>query len=416
MNYINEKLSASTESLSRNKKNEQLHKMVSRRDKKCQIDFYKQGVMLKVSSPIVQKKGGGVRGQITEWSSASRRRMREFLLTHGCDEQKQYDLGVTLTVPGPVMTIPETKKLWDIFRMNCKRLPIGIVWRLELQRRGSPHWHCRVVIDGMKSDDKKIWRHWGTQQGPDWPEETIKNLWRASLYQLPAVQWHKRWKDRSGKWQHERVFEKRCCLKGAEKNSCNVTEAGGRGSWLRYLQDHATKLKQEQIAVGFGRHWGVIHKNEFQELKGLTVDLPEKAYCRFLRMYRRLCTPSIIAEGVPFGRRQGFRPYRGYRGNSVWFSQPDTVRRLSEWAANDKNYLPVENKKSRHYVSVNVAVSEKSKRAPDLRHTWTTVKTTPVNLEESKARYEEWKKNFKLYDGPREDFHSKPLHSEIQGK
>lgn len=122
-------------------------------------------------------------------------------------------------------------------------------------------------------------------------------------------------------------------MPGAREHSA-VVDCGqeSHGAWLRYLQDHASKRKQEQSAAGAGRQWGIIGRRWFVErVPSEVCALDDAAFWRFLRVYQRLCTPSRPAPCV-FGRRLGYRPQRGNWGASVWFSRPSTVRRLVDWA------------------------------------------------------------------------------------
>ena len=136
---------------------------------------------------------------------------------------------------------------------------------------------------------------------------------------------------------------------GADKHAVDIQKDEGKGAWLRYLQDHATKSKQEQEAgEGWGRHWGVVGRDKFerQQAYASLKFSSEKTFSKFLRVYQRLCTPGNWQfikervrktwpkfEGRVFGgRARGWRITRGRHGRSVWFTNPDTVWRLAEWA------------------------------------------------------------------------------------
>ena len=69
---------------------------------------------------------------------------------------------------------------------------------------------------------------------------------------------------------------------------------GSRGAWLRYMQDHASKGKQDQIGVAKGRHWGIIGRKLYSRAVPVsTAELSDSEYFRFLRAYQRLCRPSF---------------------------------------------------------------------------------------------------------------------------
>jgi len=272
------------------------------------IDLYSQGARL-YSMPIVKngKPKGGERGEIKGWSSASRRRMREYMLTHlPADGVKLY--GVTLTIPGPVMAPERAKTLFANFARSIEKSGVCAVWRLEIQQRGQLHWH---MMAGTKhpADIALLW------------QETIRNE-GAESFNPPHV---------VGQMAIEHVSS-RMALPGAESYSVHIDSEGERGSWLRYLQDHCSKGKQEQIAVNIGRHWGVIGRKRFvQVLPDCGIDLNDKQYRRVLRMLQRLATPSEPHPESPFGRRLRSRVRRGTYGASVWYTNIKTIKRLIGW-------------------------------------------------------------------------------------
>ena len=288
-----------------------------------------------------------LRGEIKGWSTSSRRRMRDYLLTHE-PKPGRLLLGVTLTIPGdrctedgkplPPPSPDECRHLFNHFAKHyLTRNGCGMVWRLELQTRGNAHWHGIVSAPaGLKvvysSGFSTIIA----------AKSAIREYWFQSLRVLGKHHFLQNWKDREVilfDQYHGDIF-------GADRKAVNIQDDGGRGVWMRYLQDHATKSKQEQIAVGFGRHWGVVGRSQFLEME------PENelafscrsSYFRFWRAFHRLTRPVMSYgkrreksggkfAGRPFaGRSLGWSSNRGVYGQSVWFSKPETVRRIMEWA------------------------------------------------------------------------------------
>lgn len=90
--------------------------------------------------------GGGIRGIIGGFSGASRKRMID--LVHQVDRNAvNPPLFVTLTYPGEYPTD------WRVYKRHLdswlkrllRRWPgAGVLWRLEYQRRGAPHYHVLV--------------------------------------------------------------------------------------------------------------------------------------------------------------------------------------------------------------------------------------------------------------------------------
>lgn len=288
------------------------------------VAFYPGGVALASPHRIARRKpagAGGKRGKVAGWSAASRRRMRRALLTWGAPEgQNLY--GVTLTIPGPVLKLEESRAIWAWFGLHAAKAGWGILWRLEIQQRGALHWHG-VVLPPADLDPVLV----GLK---------LTRLWRGALDSIGPRRFDPPWSGQDGSWRQALVsVPGLSAMPGADVHSCQVTaEAdGGKGAWLRYLQDHATKAKQEQIGSGVGRHWGIIGRARFVRLVPLETDvLTDEQWFRFLRALQRLATPSLKREGVPFGRRLGGRNRRGGFGQSVWFSRGETVKKLVEWA------------------------------------------------------------------------------------
>lgn len=96
------------------------------------------------STNTIKSKGGGRRGKVQSFSKSARRRLLRLLATV---EKKSLPVFITLTYPGEY---PHEWKTWkrhlDTF---CKRLVrrypgCGLVWRIEPQKRGAPHYHLLV--------------------------------------------------------------------------------------------------------------------------------------------------------------------------------------------------------------------------------------------------------------------------------
>lgn len=109
--------------------------------------FYDGGGLVCVKTQRVvnlAQSGGGLRGRVHGFSRASRRRLLRKL---GEVNQAAVPLFVTLTYPA---VWPSDSADWKThFDRWCKRLhrafpAAGLIWRLELQRRGAPHYHCLV--------------------------------------------------------------------------------------------------------------------------------------------------------------------------------------------------------------------------------------------------------------------------------
>ena len=278
------------------------------------------------------------RGKVRGWSSASRRRLREALLTHDAPDLDMYD--VTLTVPGPPDVLEE-QRLFRLWSNKVKRRGWSGIWRMEVQGRGSLHWHCILWLPAFPV------RRAGTGfETAAYGCFAIRDSWLTVLEGSPCPDYRDRY---GNEWPNRR------CIPGAFQHAASVPHAwlaspesgerrhvqltpgkapvGGRGAWLRYLQDHASKHKQDQVAVDLGRHWGIFGRSRLtKSMPSAVWKLSQSEYFRVLRWLRRLATPYVKDARDPRGVRRGYSPRRGTMGRSVWFSRTDTVSRMVELA------------------------------------------------------------------------------------
>lgn len=245
---------------------------------------------------------GGKRGKIKSWTFASRRRFREFMLTNRpVDGHGVYD--VTLTIPGDVVEVPEMKAIWQRWKMAVVRGEMSCIWRLEVQQRGQPHWHCLMGC----------------------PESVPLKMGKM-VFQERCVPWI------VSTWLRCLGLERSCRI-GAMAHSVHIKSGDeGNARWLRYMADHASKGKQAQMADGFGKHWGVIGRAFLIPARPiLEMELPRRTWSILLRLLRRRGRRSIPADCV-FGYRLAWKARRGNWGRSVWFGDEAESRRLVEAA------------------------------------------------------------------------------------
>lgn len=222
------------------------------------------------------------------------------------------------------MTVSEMQKLWADFCLEVAHIGYGMIWRAEVQGRGSLHWHC-IGITPAGTDPlcfKRLWDHQLDKLGAVIADVWIKPMGYNKV-KITAL---------TSKAPRGAVLATiqapRSALPGADKHSTNIQEEGGAGAWLRYLQDHASKAKQGQIGENIGRHWGVVGRKHWVSLVPDSDKLTVKQFSYVLRHLQRLSTPSFKCKEADFGRVLGGRNKRGCRGTSVWFSKPETVKRL----------------------------------------------------------------------------------------
>lgn len=120
--------------------------------------FYAGGSLVQVKTGKIaglRRAGGGLRGRVRGFSQASRRRLLRKIATI---DQAAIPVFVTLTYPAEwSQDSGEWKRDFDRW---CKRLrrrfPLaGLVWKLEAQRRGAPHFHC--LVWGAECGQLRAW-------------------------------------------------------------------------------------------------------------------------------------------------------------------------------------------------------------------------------------------------------------------
>jgi len=158
----------------------------------------------------------------------------------------------------------------------------------------------------------------------------MKAAWFSALSLMsktPAEKWKH---PQTGKWYFDIEID-RGDIHGATKHAFASEQKGNELAWTRYMLDHASKSKQEQVAEGYGRHWGVFGRKIYEETDAFYLVLPDWQWHAFRRAYERLCSPQMRKKGVPFGKAISHRK-RARRGTVVTYSRPESLTRLYEWA------------------------------------------------------------------------------------
>lgn len=238
-------------------------------------------------------------GDIKGWSLASRRRMREWLMTHnGPDGWSSVAIDLTFPAmpvgsPDVVISREDAISVFQAFAHRLTRAGWGLVWRLEVQPRKytkrkdirgreQPHYHCIGIcppgVDPMSSRD-----HWLAVLGP------------------------------------------RGAVCGASEHAALVNVCDDwTGARIRYLHDHASKAKIDQIAVGWGRHWGVIGRRQFVQEFGRAANLSRAEEFEAARILRKLIRRRIVDPrafgGVNWSRMEIEDKRGGFRVSGMGWS------------------------------------------------------------------------------------------------
>lgn len=270
---------------------------------------------------------GGKRGIIKGWSAESRRRLREFLLTHEPDSDIY---AVTLTVPGNVITPEQWRMLFNSFMSFLKLSGVGAVWRLELQKRGQPHLHM-IATAPSKRGALNLAGYSVSFPVVGLYESILlwfSRCWMAFLdHCLPSCEGRIKTSDCGFDFGSSIP---RSALMGADRHAVSVEADKGNSLWWRYLCDHTSKSKQEQICGWDGfRHWGVIGRKRFREVEPETLRISRSIFVRVYRWLRAASRRRVRDDRCVFGSRLVASPRRHFGGRAVWFGiSPEIVTRL----------------------------------------------------------------------------------------
>lgn len=267
--------------------------------------------------------GGGdehLRGEIGIFSTASRRRMREAMLTRYIEEA--HLVGATFTVPwkgsnfAPLMD--EFRECWHRFGVAFRRAfpHSAMIYRVELQERGAPHIHALTWLAKEDTSEAR-----GTPVVPHAPDVVlflaqfrITHDWLRSVHDLHRGSY--------------RAFE---------RYGVKVEPIADAGAMFRYLADHASKHKQAQLGYK-GKQWGIIGESNLSKREPLVLPpfVSPKHEAIFLRLLRKVMRYRLTFEHhlktwrrvPPFGSvLKGSR-----RAIGDFYLRQDTAMRMFEHA------------------------------------------------------------------------------------
>lgn len=222
--------------------------------KKPTLEFVKGGSLLKTSkNRQCEQVGGGRRGGIKGFSRNSRRRLLELIAT--MKRESELPNFITLTYPEKFPTVERSKRDLKVFlqRLERKYPEIGIIWKLEPQERGAPHFHLLA---------------WGV----DTPS-LLKHVIR-SWYEIAG----------DGDINHLKFHSG--LLHGSQP--CVSKVRSFRGVWA-----YAAKYLGKTFEVAgwsetwTGRFWGVLNRENIPLGEIEIIEIDHKTACQVIRLQRR---------------------------------------------------------------------------------------------------------------------------------
>lgn len=184
------------------------------------------------------------RGVIRDFSPSSRRRLIDMFNRFGVDGQRPVFLTLTYgqSYPGPT----EAKRhLSTFFKRVRRRWPLAsAVWRLEMQRRGAPHFH--LIFFGL----------------PFWPRRNIARTWRQVIG-LRYLDRSRPTRPRAPFTRVEMIYGIRRVLGYVSKYVAKMNARAGAGGFniVTYLTaDGLYRHPQTGEVEHIGRWWGVHNR------------------------------------------------------------------------------------------------------------------------------------------------------------
>ena len=194
------------------------------------------------------------RGKITGFSDKSARRLRQHMLTNWGGEDSQ-PFAVTLTTRQT-----HTPERWESavkrFRsaLARKHPDWAACWRVELQKRKTPHLHCVFWIPKSTEANYCV----------SWYQYKLTELWLKAIGEEEDMH----------SWQY----------------AVSVKDLTGSTGWVIYCTLHDSKHKKEQLGWK-GRQWGIWNTKAWKPRPALSEETftPEQRVilCRRLRKHSR---------------------------------------------------------------------------------------------------------------------------------
>lgn len=228
-----------------------------------EIRLFGVGVNLGKKPVKVAFKGGGKRGKIGSFSSASRLRLRSALLSLRLPGGVR--VGVTLTLPWRLddwsSAMGAFRDVMHRFRVAwLRRFPdCGCVYRVELQVRGAPHvhlvaWHFPGTLDDLPG--------------------VYFTLWLNALQGL-----------RGGS------------MSSFARHGVSLDKEMNLIASIRYLCDHGSKRKQAQLGYK-GKQWGILGLANLSRWQGFPLEVSDHEFLLLSRFLRRLSRFRVRADCV----------------------------------------------------------------------------------------------------------------------
>lgn len=221
------------------------------------LSYAMNGSVVRLTGPRLTSQSNtcGVRGKVKLFSRGSQKRLRILLASVDRQRSRYLPLLLTLTYPAEWPSSPrEWKRHLDNFSKRLSRHypAAAVVWVIEFQRRGAPHFHL-IVFGVHRIDHKWLSRAWYEVVGSG-DERHLRAGTRV---------------ERARKW--------------------NAVQA--------YISKYVSKNRSKDLPVpdGIGRWWGVLNRERLNSLvEWVEVAVPAYRFFAIRRVLRRF----LRSQGV----------------------------------------------------------------------------------------------------------------------
>lgn len=277
------------------------------------------------------------RGKIQGFSRRSCGRLRKALIRYDFS----HCITMALTAPPYAPRSPESVLNW--IRDNMRRIgkDVAIVWRKEVTRAGTVHYHLIVWASDLKSAFERLVEVWANGLFPkdfdylsiiDDIYNSLKSIrnetkFMNSFCRLGILHQLALGNTRIDPAQVEKVPYKNLCeycrAKVREVNEHQDTNYQEVGiNYIKYILDHTSKHKDYQSKT-VGRAWGIINRAAIPMSSYSDTELSPKQYAIFLRILGKMSRVKDTRDRnlfKPFGYKLTHR--KQYNCARVWGQSP----------------------------------------------------------------------------------------------
>jgi hypothetical protein len=282
-----------------------------------QVDINSRGTRLHGQPAMINRKVPSYirkEGDIETISYKSRERFRSLLfLARFPLDFDAYD--ITFTIPGEWISPKDAKDLFAKFCKNLDRKKVCVIWRCEVQKsRDMLHFH---MCAGVHHSENVY--------------EIFLAGWHSAIDSLGEVVNYTSTNSQTKEKFLVPYASSRMALAGALERAVQIKPATIKSTFWRYLCDHMSKSKQDQIGHEIGRHWGVVNRKYLvidKEINSKTYLMTEDQWKKFSRFLCRLVTPWFWDDKRKAYRR-GFKPRINRYGKAIRFGHSESADRLA---------------------------------------------------------------------------------------